>query len=613
VRAIRAGIRRAIRAGIRRAIRAGIREERTGVAKVVAIRRRVEAAVTAAVAEVVPADPTGLATDPLVRPSERADFQSTVALAVAARTGRRAMDLAPDLARAIGARALDGVTAAVSGPGFLNLTVPDAVLWTQVGARLADDRLGVDSPGVAQRVVVDYSAPNIAKEMHVGHLRSTVIGDALARILGHLGAEVIRQNHLGDWGTQFGMLIQYLDEHADGDWRRDGELSVLEQRYRSARARFDADAGFAERARSRVVALQSGDPVTLAVWRDLVDESVRAFQGVYERMGVLLTPDDAAGESMYNPVLAGVADELAAAGIAVTSDGALCVFFDDVVGPDGEPVPLIVRKRDGGFGYAATDLAAVRYRCRELKADRILVVVDARQWLHFRMVFDTARRAGWLGASTWAVQVPFGTVLAADGRPFKTRAGDTVRLRDLLDAAVERARVVVAEKSPGLEAAERDQVALAIGMGAVKYADLSTSRTKDYAFDVDRMMALQGNTGVYLQYAHARTRSILRKLGQPVVAPHPTGPLHPAERALALALDGLDDTLADVALTLEPHRLCGYLFALARTFADFFEECPVLRAPNERQRANRAALCELTGRTLATGLNLLGIEAPERL
>jgi arginyl-tRNA synthetase len=578
------------------------------MAPIVAIRRRVEAAVTAAVAEVEPADPTGLATDPLVRPSERADFQSTVALAVAARTGRPALALAQDLAVTI-----DGVAAAVSGPGFLNLTVPDAVLWDQVGARMADDRLGVGSPRAGERVVIDYSAPNIAKEMHVGHLRSTVIGDALARVLGHLGAEVIRQNHLGDWGTQFGMLIQYVDEHADGDWRRHDDLSALEALYRAARARFDTDADFADRARSRVVTLQSGDPTTLAVWRDLVDESVRAFQVVYERMGVLLTPDDAAGESMYNPMLAGVADELAAAGIAVTSDGALCVFCDDIVGPDGEPVPLIVRKRDGGFGYAATDLAAVRYRARGLKADRILVVVDARQWLHFRMVFDAARRAGWLGASTSAVQVPFGTVLAADGRPFKTRAGDTVRLRDLLDAAVDRARVVVAEKSPGLVPAERDRVALAIGMGAVKYADLSTTRTKDYAFDVDRMVSLTGNTGVYLQYAHARTRSILRKLGQPVVAPDPTGPLHPAERRLVLALDGLDDTLADVALTLEPHRLCRYLYDLARTFADFFEECPVLRAPSERQRANRAALCELTGRTLATGLNLLGIEAPERL
>jgi arginyl-tRNA synthetase len=255
----------------------------------------------------------------------------------------------------------------------------------------------------------------------------------------------------------------------------------------------------------------------------------------------------------------------------------------------------------------------VRYRAKELKADRIFVIVDARQWLHFRMVFATAQRAGWLGPSTSAVQVPFGTVLAADGRPFKTRAGDTVRLRDLLDAAVERARVVVAEKSPELDAAERERVALAVGMGAVKYADLSTLRNKDYAFDVDRMVSLTGNTGAYLQVAHARTRSILRRLGEPVVAPDPTGPLHPAERRLALALDGLDDRLADLVVTLEPHRLCGYLFALARTFADFYEQCPVLRAPSDRQRINRTALCDLTGRTLATGLNLLGIDAPDRI
>jgi arginyl-tRNA synthetase len=582
------------------------------MAHVVAIRRRVEAAVSAAVTQFVAGDPTGLAT-PLVRPSDRADFQSTVALAAAARAGYPAIELAHDLARVI-----DGVGAEVSGPGFLNLTVPDALLWQQVGARLADDRLGVGSPRlgaapIGQRVVVDYSAPNIAKEMHVGHLRSTVIGDALARIFGHLGAEVIRQNHLGDWGTQFGMLIQYLDEQGEGDWRRHDELSALEALYQAARARFESDADFADRARSRVVALQSGDPATLAVWRDLVDESVRAFQAVYDRMGVLLTPEDVAGESMYNPMLADVADELAAAGIAVESDGALCVFSDRFVGRDGEPVPLIVRKRDGGYGYAATDLAAVRYRVRDLKADRVLVLADTRQWLHLRMVFDTARRAGWLGPSTSVAQVRFGTVLAADGRPFQTRAGDTVRLRDLLDAAVERAWAVVAEKSPGLDAAERDRVALAVAMGAVKYADLSTSRNTDYAFDLDRMVSLTGNTGVYLQYTHARTRSILRKLDEPVVAPDPTGPLHPAERALVLALDRFDDALANVAVTLEPHRLCGYLYDLARTFADFFEQCPVLRAPSEGQRANRAALCELTGRTLATGLNLLGIEAPDRL
>jgi arginyl-tRNA synthetase len=573
------------------------------VVPVVATRQQVEAAVSAAMARVLPSELA--AADPLVRRSDRADYQSTVALAVAARSGRPALDLAHDLAGVI-----EGLPVTVSGPGFVNLTMPDATIWDQIRLRRGADRLGVGPSLAGERVVVDYSAPNIAKEMHVGHLRSTVIGDALARVLGFLGAEVIRQNHLGDWGTQFGMLIQYLGERSEPAGHR--EMSALEDTYRAARARFESDAEFADRARSRVVALQSGDPATLAVWRDLVDESVRAFQAVYDRMGVLLTPSDVAGESTYNRFLADVVDELATAGIAVDSHGALCVFFDDITGSDGEPVPLIVRKSDGGFGYAATDLATIRYRARELKADRMLYVVDARQAMHFRMVFETARRAGWLPATVIAVQVPFGTVLGADGRPFRTRAGDTVRLRDLLDEAVDGARAVVAEKSAHLDSEALERVAHAVGIGAVKYADLSASRTKDYRFDVDRMVSLNGDTGVYLQYAHARARSILLKLpeGAAAVPPDPGLAPHPAERALALALDEFGDTIGAVAATLEPHRLCGYLFGLARSFSDFFESCPVLRAESDGRRANRVALCDLTARTLATGLDLLGIEAP---
>jgi arginyl-tRNA synthetase len=470
-------------------------------------------------------------------------------------------------------------------------------------------------------VVVDYSAPNIAKEMHVGHLRTTVIGDALARVHGFLGATVLRQNHLGDWGTQFGMLIQYLTEHPDLAWHDLGNrtdpaaaIATLNACYRAASARFDADEAFAERARRRVVALQAGDPETLAVWRELFAVSQRSFQALYDRLGVLLTPADAAGESSYNQQLAAIVEQLVADGVAVPSDGALCVFADGVTGPDGTPVPLIVRKSDGGFGYAVTDLAALRHRVRVLGADRILYVVDARQAMHFRMVFAAARRAGWLPERVEAVHVPFGTVLGTDGRPYRTRSGETVPLGELLDAAVDAARAVVLAKNPGLDPVTADRIAHATGIGAVKIADLSTSRVKDYVFDPDRMVSLSGDTGVYLQYAHARMRSILARVPDaPQAAVDPTLPLHPAERALALHLDGFGDALAQTADSAEPHRLCGYLFALAKAFTEFHGACHVLRADTPGQRGNRVVLCRLTADTLATGLGLLGVAAPDRL
>jgi arginyl-tRNA synthetase len=580
------------------------------VSDVVAIKDQVEAAVQAALSQVLPAELAG--TDPVVRRSDRADFQANGPLAVAKRAGRTPRDLATAAAGHI-----QDLTPEVSGPGFLNLTVPAATVWSQVSERLAAPDLGLQESQRNERIVIDYSAPNVAKEMHVGHLRSTIIGDTLARVLTRLGATVVRQNHVGDWGTQFGMLIQFINEHPEQTWQGEASMSALDALYRAARAEFNADPEFAERSRARVVQLQSGDEPTLATWRELVAESEAAFQAVYDRLGVLLTLDDADGESRYNADLPGVVDELVAQGIAVDSGGALCAFTDGVVGPDGDPVPLIVRKKDGGFGYAATDLATVRLRVDAYQATRILYVVDARQALHFRMVFDVARRAGWLPDDVAATHVPFGTVLGPDGKPFKTRDGGTVRLNDLLDQAVERARQEIAEKDHGLTPDELEQVAQAAGIGAVKYADLSSTRTKDYAFDVDRMVAFNGDTGVYLQYAHARVRSILRKaadagiaVGQPV---DPALPLHPAERTLALTLDELGATLDDVAATLEPHRLCGYLFSLARSYTEFYDQCPVLRADDDAVRANRLALCELTGRTLATGLGLLGIAAPVRM
>jgi arginyl-tRNA synthetase len=548
-------------------------------------------------AKIVAAAPTSEPFDPQVRPSEHADLQANGLMALAGRLGRKPRDLAGAIAID-----LDG-TATVAGPGFLNITFPDAVLWQQVDKRLSDPRLGVGASESNVVSIVDYSHPNIAKEMHVGHLRSTIIGDALARMLAFLGGSVIRQNHLGDWGTQFGMLLQYQMENGKVD-----------QLYRQARRQFETDPEFADRARRRVVDLQSGGAESTALWRALVAESKLQFAAVYDRLGVLLTDADVAGESFYNSMLPAVAADLETLGIARWSDGALCVF----TGSDDPP--LIVQKSDGGFGYAATDLAAIRYRVETLRAkspearraarplrsgsasaDRIFYVVDARQALHFRQVFDTARRAGWLPATVDARHVPFGTMLGPDGRPFKTRAGQTVKLVDLLDAAVERAR-----QFPGSHAE-------AIGIGALKYFELSTNRIRDYVFDLDRMVSLTGDTGVYLQYAHARLRSILaRALPDEPAAVDPALPLAPAERRLILELDRFGDVLVAAVATAEPHQVCGYLARLAQTLTAFYGACPVLKAP-PAIRANRLALCRLTADTLRLGLDLLGIASPDRL
>ncbi|WP_194923430.1 arginine--tRNA ligase [Catenulispora pinisilvae] len=588
--------------------------------------------------------------DPLIRPSDHADFQANgvlpLAKAVKGNPRELATRVAAVLAPAAGAAAdaagsaeagtaagaedaeaaaetvpTSGVIAAVevAGPGFLNLTLTAAALAAQAAERLGDPRLGVPPTAVGRTTVIDYSQPNIAKEMHVGHLRSTVIGDALVRLLEFDGRTVLRQNHLGDWGTQFGMLIQYLVEHPEARPARaehsgEAAISWLTTLYRDARVLFESDTEFADRARKRVVTLQGGDEESLAAWREMVAESKRYFEDVYARLDVRLVDADAVGESFYNPYLAEVAADLEKRGVAVWSEGALCVFFEDIKGPDGDPVPLIVRKSDGGFGYAATDLAAVRYRVNTLKADQILYVVDSRQALHFRMVFEAARRAGYLPADVEAVHVQFGSVLGTDGKPFKTRAGKTVRLIELLDNAVDHAVATVEEKNPGLPAADTRAEAKVVGIGAVKYADLSTSRTKDYIFDLDRMVSLHGNTSVYLQYAHARIHSILRKLPAGTeVRVHGELALEPAERKLALHLDDFGATVAAVIENFEPHRLASYLYALAQTFSDFYENCPVLKAPTDAVRENRAALVELTGETLKLGLALLGISAPDQL
>ncbi|WP_245975698.1 arginine--tRNA ligase [Amycolatopsis palatopharyngis] len=580
----------------------------------------VEQAVSAAMAAVLPAELAEQ--DPLVRRSDHADFQSNVALALAKKAREKPRDLAERLQPHLAAVPwITGVE--LSGPGFLNITVADRAIIRQLTQRAEQPRLGVAESQSGQVVVVDYSAPNIAKEMHVGHLRTTLIGDALVRVLGFLGAEVIRQNHVGDWGTQFGMLIQYIVEHPEASWRNtevgqvghEDATSALDALYRAARAEFDADAAFKERAQRRVVALQSGDEETVEAWREIVNESEIAFQRIYDRLGVLLNHDDLAGESRYNALLGDVVEELRRKGIVEESQGALVVFFDDIQGPEGDRVPLLVRKRDGGYGYGATDLATIRYRLQELKATRALYVVDARQAQHFDMVFRVARRAGWLTDQD-VVHVQFGTVLGSDGKPFKTRAGGTVKLADLLDDALRRAREIVAEKEPDLAATELDEIAEPASVGAVKYAELSSVRTKDYSFDVDRMVSFNGATGVYLQYMHTRIKSIQRRAAEAGVGEARFASdlaLQSQERALSLLLDEFNATCKVVADTLEPHRLAGYLYGLARAFSEFYEACPVLKAENDDILANRLALCALTARTLAQGLELLGIAAPEKM
>lgn len=463
--------------------------------------------------------PEAGAADPLLRRSDRADFQANGMLALAKKLKGNPRELASQVVAEIGENDLLQEIE-VSGPGFLNITIADRAITETLAARAADDRLGVpleEKPGVT---VIDYAQPNVAKEMHVGHLRSAVIGDALRHILDFTGEQTIGRHHIGDWGTQFGMLIQYLIENpgelapaADVDGEQ--AMSNLNRVYKASRAVFDSDEQFKERARKRVVALQSGDAETLDLWQRFVDESKVYFSSVFEKLDMEIRDDEIVGESAYNAMMAETARLLEESGVAVRSEGALVVFFDEIRGKDDQPVPLIVQKADGGFGYAASDLSAIRNRVFDLKATTLLYVVDVRQSLHFRMVFETARRAGWLSDDITAHNMGYGTVLGADGKPFKTRAGETVRLEDLLDEAAERATTVVREKGAaiGLTEQEITENGAQVGIGAVKYADLSTSPSRDYKFDLDQMVSLNGDTSVYLQYAYARIRSIFRKAG----------------------------------------------------------------------------------------------------
>jgi arginyl-tRNA synthetase len=548
--------------------------------------------------------------DPALRRSDRADYQANVAMSLRKAVGGTPRDVAAKIVENLD---LTGVAdkVEIAGAGFINVTLSSSWLSTLAREVAADARLGLSPSEKPETVVLDYSAPNLAKEMHVGHLRSTIIGDSLGRVLEALGHKVIRQNHVGDWGTNFGMLIEHLvDEGGASTHHSIGDLDAF---YKGARKKFDGDTAFADRSRKRVVSLQAGDAETLSLWAHLVDSSKHYFLTAYQVLGVKLTSADYAGESLYNPMLPGVVKDLEDLGLGVVSEGALCVFPPGFTGHEGAPLPLIVRKQDGGYGYATSDLAAVRYRVDHLKATRLVYVVGAPQSTHLAMVYKSAELAGWLKPPARAEHVAFGSVLGPDKKMFKTRAGDTVRLIDLLDEAKERARTVVAEKNPDLDPVTQLDVARAVGIGAVKYADLSSDRIKDYVFDWSRMLAFEGNTAPYLQYAHARIRSILRKAAEQGAARNEIAIVAPAERALALAILGFGAAVREVELTLEPHKLCTYLYALASAFSTFYEQCPVLKADGELARGSRLALCDLTSKVLAAGLDLLGIEAPQQM
>ena len=549
--------------------------------------------------------------DPVVRPSDRADAQANGALALGKRLGRNPREVAADV---VAAADLEGVAATeIAGPGFINLTVDTSLLSSTLAEVANDPRLGI-AADESRRYLVDYSAPNIAKELHIGHLRSTVIGDALVRMLMFLGHDVVRENHIGDWGRPFGILIEQLVESGAA---ANDELTLAEtgELYKVATRRFADDPEFAERARARVVALQRREPETMAVWHRLVELSEARWQDDYAKLGVLLTVDDVVGESFYQDLMPAVIERLGAAGLVQESDGALVVFPPGFTNREGEPLPLIVRSSAGAFTYATSDLACVVDRVERVKAETLLYVIGAPQAQHLAMVFAVSTMAGWLQRPAAAMHIPFGHVLGTDGKMLRSRSGDPIALGDVVDEAIERGIAAVAAKNPELPADKRRSIGHAVGVGALKYADLSTDRVRDYIFDWDRMLSFDGNTAPYLQYAHTRICSLFRRAAVERLDARGATVLveAPEERALTLRLLGYEAALRESAARYSPHRLCTYLFELATDFTGFYEHCPVLKAPGDEVRASRLALSDLTARTLAHGLGLLGIDAPEQM
>ncbi|OAM28687.1 MULTISPECIES: arginine--tRNA ligase [Eikenella] len=537
---------------------------------------------------------------------EFGDFQINGVMGAAKQRKQNPRELAQKVAEALAGNELIA-SAEVAGPGFINLRLNPQFLAKQVHAALQSSRLGVAQAAAPQTIIIDYSSPNLAKEMHVGHLRSSIIGDSLNRVHSFLGHHVIAQNHVGDWGTQFGMLVAYLVEQQAQN--EHFELADLEQFYRNAKVRFDEDPAFADTAREYVVKLQGGDEAVLALWRQFVEISLQHVEKVYAKLGLLLTREDVAGESKYNDDLQPVVNDLIAKGLAVEDDGAKVVFLDEFKNKEGEPAVYIVQKKGGGFLYSTTDLACIRDYVGRLKGDRLLYVVDHRQGLHFGQLFATSRLAGYLPESVQAEFIGFGTMMGKDGKPFKTRSGDTVKLVELLDEAVERATALVKEKNPELDNATAAQIGRSVGIGAVKYADLSKNRTSDYIFDWDNMLSFEGNTAPYLQYAYTRVQSVLKKAGEwsQTVQPVLTEPL---ECQLATELLKCEDVLQTVADSSYPHYLAAYLYQVASLFSRFYEACPILKAEGSA-RNTRLQLATLTGQTLQTGLSLLGIDTLE--
>jgi arginyl-tRNA synthetase len=556
-------------------------------------------------------DSVAAGADPVLRTSDRSDYQANGVMALAKQVSRPPRDVANEI---VAVCDLAGVALVeVAGPGFLNLTLSVEFLNNQLRALLGDPRVGRAPASTPKTVVIDYSSPNVAKELHVGNLRSTIIGDALARMYRFAGHNLVARNHLGDWGTPFGMLIEHLLDLGEDEAIASLSMGELNAFYQAARVKFDADDAFKERSRSRVVTLQSGDPETLRLWKILVDQSVQYLSHIYEELDVTLTADDAVGESYYNDMLDDVVADLDKAGLLVESNGALCVFPPGFTNRENEPLPLIVKKRDDGYGYAATDLAAVRDRVSNLHADELLYVVGTPQAQHLDMVYAVARMAGWLPENVRCEHVAFGHVLGPDRKMFKTRSGESVLLAGLVDEAIARAdAALVSRKFEGDDLA-RAELSVQIALAAIKYADLSGERQRDYVFDLDRMLAFEGDTGPYLQYAHARLRSIFRRLGSEWNADSANFLLgSPSERHLALGLLAFPEAFDMALVSLQPHRLCNYLFDLAQRFTSFYEACPVLSSEGQL-RDERLALCELTSHTLSLGLSLLGIHAPEQM
>lgn len=549
----------------------------------------------------------------LVQPAgkpEFGDYQVNGVMAAAKRLKMNPRELAQKVVDSVDvAGVIDKME--IAGPGFINLHLSTAWLGAHVERAHADAKLGVPQQA-PKKVMVEYSSPNVAKEMHVGHLRSTIIGDALARVQAFLGHDVQRANHVGDWGTQFGMLTAYLlevrsTEHTDAAIA----LNDLEAFYRKAKQHFDEDPAFATRAREYVVKLQSGDPEVLALWRQFVDISLSHCEAVYRKLNVQLGRGDVRGESAYNDDLPVVVANLRQQGLLTEDQGAQVVFLDEFKNKEGEPLACIIQKSDGGYLYATTDLSAVRYRHTQLNLDRVMYVVDARQALHFQQIFTIARKAGYAPAGMQLEHIAFGTMMGEDNKPFKTRSGGTVKLIELLEEAEERAYQLVTDKNPALADAARRDIASAVGIGAVKYADLSKHRTSDYVFSWDSMLAFEGNTAPYLQYAYTRIRSIFGKgaMFDPQAAVVLT---EPAERALALQLAQFGDSVYTVARDAVPHLLCLYLYQLATQFMRFYEACPVLKSEGTVQQS-RLKLCDLTAKTLAAGLDMLGIKVLEAM